>query len=168
MNEYEQAAIDFLNQTGTTLDVTFLKNDFHFHNDKHKRDIYKCTLKRGDRYYEFQYGQSLLKSAHYQDLIFSDRKYTLSGSCLSGGYKINDIARDPNIKKVDGIKPSAYDILSCLTKYNPGSFDDFCGEFGYSSDSITAKKVYDSVIDEYLHMCVLFNDNELEKMMEIC
>lgn len=45
-----------------------------------------------------------------------------------------------------GKKPSSYDILACLTKYNPGSFEEFCNDFGYDADS---RKAYDI----YLLMC---------------
>ena len=28
-------------------------------------------------------------------------------------------------------RPSEYDILACLEKYDPGSYEDFCSEYGY-------------------------------------
>lgn len=31
--------------------------------------------------------------------------------------------------------PTTYDLLACLTKSNPGSFEDFCYDFGYDTDS---------------------------------
>ncbi len=32
------------------------------------------------------------------------------------------------------VHPTAYDILACLTKYEVGTFDDFCSNFGYDTD----------------------------------
>lgn len=31
------------------------------------------------------------------------------------------------------ITPTRYDILACLTKYDPGEYEDFCCEFGYET-----------------------------------
>jgi hypothetical protein len=44
MNEYEKKANEFLEKTNTTLKVEFLKYDYHFVDDKDKRDIYKITM----------------------------------------------------------------------------------------------------------------------------
>ena len=59
-------------------------------------------------------------------------------------------------------EPRLYDIIACLTKYDPGTFEDFCSEFGYDDDSGSAEKIYNAVKDEYLSMCTLFSDEELE------
>jgi hypothetical protein len=39
-----------------------------------------------------------------------------------------------------GIQPTAYDVLTCLTKYDPESFDNFCAEYGYDNDSRKVEK----------------------------
>lgn len=31
------------------------------------------------------------------------------------------------------ITPTCYDILACLTRYDPGEYEDFCCEFGYET-----------------------------------
>lgn len=46
-------------------------------------------------------------------------------------------------------RPGAYDILSCLTKYDPGSFASFCSDFGTSEDSISGLKTYKAVRREF-------------------
>ena len=58
-------------------------------------------------------------------------------------------------------EPSMYDILACMTKYDVGSFDDFCSNFGYESGTIS-KTTYNAVCKEYEAMCRLFNQDELE------
>lgn len=65
------------------------------------------------------------------------------------------------------VKPTAYDVLCCLTKYDPGTFEDFCNEFGYNTDSRKAEKTYKAVQDEYLNVSRLFTETELELMKEI-
>ena len=64
-------------------------------------------------------------------------------------------------------EPTMYDVLACMTKYDPGTFEDFCGEFGYDTDSRKAHKTYLAVCKEYEGICRLFNTEELEEMQEI-
>ncbi len=46
-------------------------------------------------------------------------------------------------------KPSAYDILACLTKYDPETFEEFCASYGYDTDSRKALETYLAVQKEY-------------------
>ena len=64
-------------------------------------------------------------------------------------------------------KPSLYDVLSCLQKYDVGSFEDFCSEFGYDEDSKSAEKIYKAVVKEYEAMSRLFTNEEIEVLNEI-
>lgn len=64
-------------------------------------------------------------------------------------------------------EPTLYDILTCLQKYDVGSFEDFCGEFGYDEDSRTAERTYKAVVKEFEAMERLFNSDELEVLSYI-
>ena len=66
-----------------------------------------------------------------------------------------------------GKEPTSYDVLACLTKYDPGSLEDFCSEFDYDLDSKSAEKTYDAVREEYLNVCALFGQEEMEVLSEI-
>jgi hypothetical protein len=57
--------------------------------------------------------------------------------------------------------------LACLTKYDPGSFEDFCNEFGYKEDSRTAERTYNAVVKEWQNVCMFWNDDEIEELREI-
>jgi len=67
----------------------------------------------------------------------------------------------------DIIKPTEYDVLACLTKHDPNTFEDFCSEFGYDEDSKKAEKVYNAVVNEYNNVAMLFNEDEIEVLAEI-
>ena len=58
----------------------------------------------------------------------------------------------------DNEEPSCYDVLACIEKYDPGSFDYFCDNYGYDTDSRKAEKVYKSVQKEYVNVYRLFYD----------
>ncbi len=66
-----------------------------------------------------------------------------------------------------GEKPTAYDILSCLQKYDTGDFENFCGDFGYDSDSRKAEKTYNAVRKEYEALAKMYSEEELSLMAEI-
>lgn len=63
-------------------------------------------------------------------------------------------------------EPNLYDVLACLTKYDPNTFEDFCSEFGYDSDSRNAVKIYKAVCKEWQAVERLFGDclNELQEI----
>lgn len=65
------------------------------------------------------------------------------------------------------IKPSPYDVLSCLTSSEVGTFKDFCGDFGYDEDSRRAEKTYNAVLKEWENIKMLYSDEEIEKLAEI-
>ena len=62
-------------------------------------------------------------------------------------------------------EPSMYDILACLTKYDPESFYDFCASYGYDTDS-RSKRIYKAVCEEYNAVERLFGDI-LDELSEI-
>jgi len=67
----------------------------------------------------------------------------------------------------EGTMPTSYDILSCLTKYDPGTFENFCGDYGYDTDSRKAEKTYKAVVKEYEGLSKVFTAEQLEEMQEI-
>ena len=66
-----------------------------------------------------------------------------------------------------GQEPTSYDVLAGLTSYDIGTFEDFCGEFGYDIDSRTAEKTYKAVYKEYKNLCRIFTPEELRLLAEI-
>lgn len=73
----------------------------------------------------------------------------------------------------NGEKPTAYDILTCLQKYEVGTFEDFCNEFGYElyNEEYTgynrkSQKTYNAVVKEYNNVMRLFED-VIEELIEI-
>lgn len=65
-----------------------------------------------------------------------------------------------------GIEPNIYDILACITKDDPYSFEDFCANYGYDTDSRKAYKTYLAVEKEWANVERVFGD-VLEELQEI-
>jgi len=63
--------------------------------------------------------------------------------------------------------PSEYDVLACLNKYDPYSFEDFCSSYGYDEDSRSAEKTYNAVCEEWQNITLLFSEEQIEQLAEI-
>ena len=69
-------------------------------------------------------------------------------------------------------RPTQYDVLACLVKYECGDILDFMSEYGYDIDiydgkSINkVKSIYDAVCKEYANVLRIFGDC-LEELREI-
>lgn len=126
--EYELQGKQFLEETGTTMEVGEPDFGLHFNDDEKPRYRFPVTFKRGKKRFKLTFGQS---------------------------YAADDKA------------PNAYDVLACLTKSDPGSFEDFCGEFGYDSDSRKAESIYKAVCKEWKQVSSMWTAAEIEKMQEI-
>lgn len=67
-------------------------------------------------------------------------------------------------------RPTCYDVLACLQKYDVGTFEDFISEFGYTVDSYEDNKritkLYRAVTREYEKVTRIFGDvmNELQEI----
>lgn len=64
--------------------------------------------------------------------------------------------------------PDEYDVLSCLEKYDVGSYKDFCDNFGYDNEfNKDTMKIYKAVLKEVEGVKRVFGD-VLEEFAEIC
>lgn len=69
-----------------------------------------------------------------------------------------------------GIKTvSPYDVLACISgdAYCPETFADFCGEYGYESDSIKALQTFRRCSAFAKRLRAFFTKAELEQLQEI-
>lgn len=156
-NKYTKQAQDFLTKTGVILDIEYIGHGLYFDSDKETRDIYRFTLKRGDRKYTAKFGQSIVHSG----TATANHVYT------ENFIRMSRMFAKPNDYKQKRQAPTAYDILACLTKYDPDTLENFCSEFGYDLDSKTAEKVYIAAIREYKGICLIWNEKEREELAEI-
>jgi len=65
------------------------------------------------------------------------------------------------------VRPEAYDVLACLTKNHPSTFEDFCSEYGYDTDSRSAFDVYQAVLTEWGKVSAFFSAEEIEQLQEV-
>lgn len=66
-----------------------------------------------------------------------------------------------------GEEPTPYDVLACLTKYDVGSFEEFCSEFGYDTDSRAADRTFKAVVKEWENISRIYTEEQIELLQEI-
>ena len=170
MNNYDKQANDFLEKTNTSIEVEFLKVGDHF-NDGVMRDIYSVTIKRGQRSYWFEFGQSVNDSGFYA--MQGKRRTDLDRSLIDKPDALRKIIILLPMQMIANDKihypkaPTEYSILACLTKHPVTTFEDFCSEYGYDEDSRKVKKIYKAVKDEWLNVCAIWSGEEIELLQEI-
>lgn len=152
ISEYEQQANDFLAKHGITFNASFLEKGKYFLDDKEHRDIYILSLTRNRTTIDFKFGQSIAHSRPSKDKIADAMRISWSKARkLQKQFKV----------------PTAYDLLASITKYSPGSFSNFCSDFGYDEDSIKANNIYKSVVKEWFKVESFFTDEELAELQYI-
>lgn len=179
MKTYNEQAKQFLNDTGSKLEITFLYTGKHFHNDEENRDVYQFTLTNKQGTYSAKFGDSMFNTekrkfanefrSFGQILANPDviRARNAGFAVLKGVNKVSP----KELKAAKNHKPSEYDILSCLDLLYADSFDEFCDEFGYNelplSGHDASMKMYLSCKEQDKGLRKLFTSEQLEQLQEI-
>ena len=180
--DYEKQANDFLKKTNVGFKAEFVEFGKHFENDKEDRAIFNITLSKGERVFSFRFGQSIVNSGFcfpkYTDELNKklrdsvNFRYGGTDNILKTEEKFLRNAKEyfGSLVGIEYYKfkfPSAYDVLSGLQKYAVDSFDDFCADFGYSNDSISAQKIFRAVQKEFDMVRQLWSDEEILLLCEV-
>lgn len=165
-SSYQKQANDFLESIGATFKATFSHYGKYFQDDKESRDVYNIVFERSGRFpLTLTFGQSI---AHSGKFIVMDRgvnKFNTKEQAKKFMFQMH-LTGQPE-KNKDFAEPSAYDILACITKNDPGTLEDFCSEFGYDPDSKKVEKIYLAVCDEWRKVISFFSPTEVEQLQNI-
>jgi hypothetical protein len=130
-----------------------MKNEYQKQADdflKETGTTFKAKFKKNDFYFD---GDKETRDIYRINLKRNGKSYNFDfGQSVNGSVN----------KEV----PTAYDVLACLQKYDVGTFNDFCSEFGYDTDSRKAEKTYYAVLKEFQGVNYLFSD-VMDKLQEI-
>lgn len=175
--QYEIQAETFLNEAGIVFEHRFLFHGPHWEGEKDFRDVYDLFLTRNGKEHSpivFRFGQSIANSGDYARRLGSAKLLPKSQLKAESIASHNDPSSDDRLldcgfkyKAVKRKAPTAYDLLASITKYDPDTFENFCSEFGYDTDSRKAEKTYFAVQEEWNKVRKFFTTEELEKLREI-
>jgi len=160
-SEYDKHADEFLASHGITFTAKLSRRGpMPFDQPDTHRDIYECTFTReGDKPLVVVFGQSLARS---KDFIQQERK-----ALETRGFRPSEIDARLTARGYVVQPPTAYDVLACLTKSNPGSFEQWCDEYGYNTDSRRAHAIWTNCHDEYARVTRFFTSEEMSIIEEI-
>lgn len=168
-NEYQEQALEFLRKANATMRIDVVGPDYPDWDEEHVHIRHNITITTPKGNYTFSFWGSRVQAElwdtpsaleklarktfgrHYEGLTNSEKA------------KIRKILRE----RRGELQTKEYDVLACLTAYDPGTHEDFCSEYGYDPDSIRGLKTYLAVQKEYRELSRIFTPEQLEEMQEI-
>ena len=95
---------------------------------------------------------------HYKDLITLTRK----------GKQYRFTFYDSHNNWLNNKRPSKYDVLASVEKYEPYDFENFVSEFGYEiydeSDEKRVRKIYEACDKQYQRLLELFGEDLMQEL----
>ena len=187
MSEYHDQADDFLKKFGIRMEWACLGdccprfckdngsgvgNIFPRNNHIHGKQ-HAVTFKRRGKQFQVMYWNSyrdeellaFFKNPRLTEKLPIGERRALVNLDATLVFLVPKKAREAKALVADKIK--AYDVLCCLTKCEPGSFKNFCAEYGYDTDSISARDSWQAVCEEWEKVSNFFSKEELEELREI-
>lgn len=152
MDEYIKQATEFLQKTHAKMKIEYVGLAVNKEwKEKEKRCLYEITLTSPRGSMTFNFWDSI-RNTKIRTMPFE-------------AYNVQ--ANKELAAKKKAAVPSVYDVLACLQKYDPGTFEDFCSDWGYDEDSRTAERIYFAVQKEYTQLARLFTPEQMEELSEI-
>lgn len=192
--EYESRALAFLSRNGIQFSVKLVGKDcpsFCADKDDPKLVGQQLSFPRKSHLHGYHYLATFRRSAKVLTIDFWNSFHDEEYNWLCEQHELSSIAVDklfrsygfrsigslwvrpkvvssagkfiPKPKQV----PTAYDVLACVQKSNPGTFDSFCGDFGYDHDSRRVEASWRGCCDEWNRMSEFFATGELVELQEI-
>ncbi len=169
MNEYQQQAVDFLQKADAKLEIRFLglSNNAKWREKDVYRNTYHFTITTPRGFMKGMFYDSIhnteICQMTYED--YAKKLFKAPWNCLTPSHQQK--VRYELKAAQENARPNEYDILTCLTKYDPETFEDFCSEFGYDKDSRSAEQIYLACVKEYKQLTRIFTDAQMEELREI-
>lgn len=169
MTEYEAQAKQFLEDCNATMEIKFIGREIptHWLGETKPHNKYQFTIKTPKGKYTSYFWDSL-RNTEVSEMTADSlacKKYKAHYDVLRSHERTN-VLRELRSIKANAI-PTEYDILACVEKYSYDSFSDFCSEFGYSTDSISARETFLACGEEYAGLRRIFTEEQMEILMEI-
>lgn len=167
-NEYTKQAEKFLQDTNATMEIELQGRAINtMWKEKQLRNIYAVTITTPRGSYTFDFWDSLYNTELTQMAMQEYARKNLRRRWEDMTYGEKNKASAELAQKQKEARPNCYDVLACLTKYDPGTFEDFCAEYGYDEDSRTAERIYIAVQNEFANLKRIFDPEQLKAMQEI-
>lgn len=169
MTEYQAQAKQFLADSNATMEISFIGKEIpsHWLGETKPHNKYQFTITTPKGKYTSYFWDSLHNTevSEVSERTYAQQKYKASYDCLRSHEKAK--ARAELAKLKANARPTEYDILAAVEKYGYDSFSDFCAEFGYSTDSISARETFLACGEEYAWLRRIFTEEQMEELRKI-
>lgn len=168
MSEYTKQAEQFLKDTETEFSIRFLYTGPFFGGEKEIRDVFEFTLKNACGSYTSKFGDSI-HNTERRGLLGANNVNIKKARHLGLLPDVN--GRVSNMKANQTPPPTAYAVLAHLQKYDMGTFEDFCAEFGYNDlplkESPRVHGIYKQCVLQYAGLRKIFTSEQMDQLQEI-
>lgn len=124
---------------------------------------YRCTVSGKERgHVSFDFWNSYADEEYN---ALGTKSHRLGETVFKFGERLRDGQQVRLATK--GRTVAAYDLLACIQKRDPGTFEDFCGDFGYDTDSRRADTTHQAVRQEWQKVRRFFTQDEIRELQEI-
>jgi len=164
LNEQQIKLAEYLKLINVNYSVRYASNNEH--DNEWPSDLWRASF--GKKSFNFNTGLG--------------HRVTVSGRVQSAGKKYFDLIGGFNsdvfhviggvspTKKMAAIAPQAADVLYCLLldmQAHDYSFEGWCGDLGYDTDSRKAKLIYKACNQIYFDMVSVFTSEQIETLNEL-
>jgi hypothetical protein len=162
-SKYEKRASRLLRVMKIEFRAVFIFHGPFWEGDKESRNVWELILtrpavdRRNTKTFSFRFGQSIADSFRDQWEGYNPQPWQANRPRKS---RSDMIPTQRNI-------PTSYDLLACITKNDPGTFSDFCGDMGLDTDSRKAEKTYFAVQEEWEKVRAFFSAREIRAIQEV-
>ena len=169
MTDYQKQALDFLASANATMKIEFQCVDVNQNwNDNAKRNKYRFTITTPRGKMSGDFWDSIVNTQI--TLMTVQEFWEKFGYRFPSYYSYS--SKQARLKDLKATAvPTPYCILSCLTKYDPGTMHEFFDEFGYEvhsvDDMFSFMNTYNAVVKEYHDLCRIFTPEQMEMLREI-
>ena len=169
-NEFTRQADEFLEKANAKLTIRWIglmRNEMW--DEKELRDRYEITLTTPKGSMTIDFWDSIHDTEIHNMTAseYAKKIYRLHWESVECDYNMKvKICKELSQAKQNA-EVTAYDILSCLEKYEIGTFEEFCAECGYSNDSIRAYKTFIACDEQYKKLKRLFTEEQMKELCEI-
>ncbi len=149
--------------------------DFSYHMVRDKFDgrngytIWSCTIACNGKSYTAEYTKGCGHRVYTKSSPSGMLKRKATNKRVVIPYGSMPIHEAEELKASVPVPPNVEDFMYSLMMdaqaADCNDFEDFCGEFGYSDDSISAKKTYDACCETY--MALSHMDFDLSELSEL-
>ena len=168
-NEYQEQALEFLRKANATMSIEVVGPDSPNWDEDNVHLRHNITLRTPKGIYTFPFWGSRYQAELWDEPSTLEK---LARKTFGQHYGKLSNSEQAKIRKIlrerrEEWKTKEYDVLACLTAYDPGTHEDFCSEYGYDPDSIRGLKTYLAVQKEYRELSRIFTPEQLEALQEI-